>query len=65
MEVTGMVAAIGNALTSMLGWVGQVVDSLVGESGDLKELLVLFALGIGASLFGFAIKSIRKVTWGA
>lgn len=60
-----MIAAVGSALTEVLGWIGEVVTSLVGESGGLNELLPLFAIGIGVSVFGFAMKAIRKVTWGA
>lgn len=60
-----MMAAVTSALTSVLGWVGTVVSSLVGTDTDLAPLLPLFAIGIAASAFMFAMKAIRRVTWGA
>lgn len=60
-----MIAAITSSVTSVIGWVGEVVSSLVGESGELADLLPLFAIGVAASAFMFAIKAIRGLTWGA
>ena len=60
-----MLEAVGTALTNVLGWVGEVVSSLTAAEGDLSALLPLFAIGIGVSVFMFAMKAIRKVTWGA
>lgn len=60
-----MVTAVGSALTSMIGWIGDFVTALVGTQGALRELLPLFAIGIAASLCMFAMKMIRKVTWGS
>lgn len=60
-----MLTAVGNMLTEVIGWIGEVVTSLVGEAGALGELLPLFAIGIAVSVFMFAMKAIRKVTWGA
>lgn len=60
-----MIAAITSAMTEIISWFGQVVTALAGADGALKELLPLFALGIGISVFMVAIKAIRSVTWGA
>lgn len=61
-----MIAAVTSALTSMISWIGQFVGALTDASdGALKELLPLFAIGIAASLCMFAMKMIRKVTWGS
>lgn len=60
-----MMAAVTSALTSVMGWVGTVVSSLTGTDTDLAPLLPIFAIGIACSAFLFAIKGIRKVTWGA
>lgn len=65
MAESGVIAQVGTSLTSVLGWVGSVVDSLLNTDGDLNALLGLFTISIGASLFMFAMKAIRKVTWGA
>ena len=64
MADTGVLAQVGTALTSVLGWVGTVVDSLLNTDGDLHALAGLFCIGIAASAFMFAMKSVRKITWG-
>lgn len=65
-----MVAAVTSALNSMIGWIGSFISALVnapsnGSGGELHALLPLFAIGIAASLTMFAMKIIRKVTWGS
>ena len=60
-----MVTAVGDALSSMITWIGSFVTALTGSSGALNALLPLFAIGIAASLCMFAMKMIRKVTWGS
>ncbi len=60
-----MLEQVTTTLTTVLSWIGTVVSSLVGESGELRELLPLFVVAIAVAVFGFAMKSIRRVTWGA
>ena len=60
-----MVTAVGDALSSMITWIGSFVTALTGSSGALNALLPLFAIGIAASLCMFAMKMIRKITWGS
>lgn len=66
-----MLQAVGDVLTSFIGWVGQIVTSLLQTAGEgvtagaLNPLLPLFAIGIAVSVFMVAFKAIRKVTWGA
>lgn len=60
-----MVSAVGDALTSMISWIGTFITALTGSTGALAALLPLFAIGIAASLCMFAMKLIRKVTWGS
>lgn len=60
-----MVTAVGDALSSMITWIGSFITALTGSSGALNALLPLFAIGIAASLCMFAMKLIRKVTWGS
>lgn len=59
-----MLEAVTSGLTTVLGWVGTVVDSLVGEAGELKALLPLFAIGVAISAVMLGIKVIRGFTWG-
>lgn len=60
-----MLAAVTSALTQVLSWIGTVVTSITGASGELKELLPLFAIGIAISVFLFGIKAIKSIIWGA
>lgn len=60
-----MIEAIGAAFTGVLGYVGEFVGALVGDAGPLKELLPVFAIGIGVSVLMLAIKTVKGMTWGA
>lgn len=60
-----MIEAIGTGLTSIISWVGQVVDALVTTEGELAALLPLFAIGVAASALFLAIKGIKSLIWGA
>lgn len=67
METTAvnfMVEAVTSALTTVIGWVGTVITALTGESGQLKDLLPLFAIGVSISALMLGIKVIRSFTWG-
>lgn len=61
----GLLTAVGEALTDVIGWVGDVVSSLVSSNGALSALLPLFAIGIGISVLLFGIRAIRSIVWGA
>lgn len=60
---TTFMGAIGNALTEVIGWIGQVITALL--SGELSSLLPLFALGIVVSVIMLGVRVIRSFTWGA
>ena len=60
-----MLAAVTSAISTVITWVGTVVTALVGESGALKELLPLFAIGVAVSAILLGIKVIRGMIWGA
>ena len=60
-----MMAAVTSALSTVISWVGTVVNSLVTESGALSELLPLFAIGISISALMLGIKAIKSFVWGA
>ena len=60
-----MLTAVTSAITTVIGWVGTVVDSLVTTDGQLAELLPLFAIGVAISAILLGIKVIRGMIWGA
>lgn len=60
-----MIEAVTSALTTVIGWIGTVVSSITSSSGDLKDLLPLFAVGIAISAVLLGVKVIRSIVWGA
>ncbi|MBR2907320.1 MAG: hypothetical protein IKC26_04675 [Clostridia bacterium] len=60
-----MIEAVSTAVPTVIGWVGDVVSAMTGESGELAALLPLFAIGIAVSAFAFGVRAIRSITWGA
>lgn len=63
-----MLAAVTDAITTVIGWIGTVITSIVtgGETpGALNALLPLFAVGIAISAILFGIRAIKSVIWGA
>lgn len=60
-----MLKAVTDGLSVVIGWVGTVVDSLVGAEGELASLLPLLAIGVAVSALMLGIKAIRSFIWGA
>lgn len=60
-----MLNAVTTGLTTVISWVGTVVSAMTSTSGDLKELLPIFAVGIACSAMFLAVKGIRSLAWGA
>lgn len=58
-----MTSAITDALGSIIKWVGSVVTALI--SGDLKDLLPIFAIGIAVSVLMLGVKAIKSFAWGS
>lgn len=59
-----MMEAVTSALGTVIGWVGTVVDALIGESGQLNSLLPLMAVGISISALMLGVKAIKSFAWG-
>ena len=60
-----MLAEVTTALATVISWVGTVVSALVSETGELKELLPLLAVGVAISALMLGIKAIKSFIWGA
>lgn len=60
-----MLTAVTTGITTVIGWVGTVVSSLLGESGELSELLPLFAVGVSISAILLGVRIIKSFIWGA
>ena len=60
-----MLEAVTSGITTVISWVGTVVDALVKTDGALGTLLPLFAIGIAISAIMLGIKVVRGIVWGA
>ena len=60
-----MLEAVTSGLTTVIGWVGTVIDALTATDGQLAPLLPLLAIGVAVTVVSMAIGTIRSFTWGA
>ncbi len=60
-----MLEAVTSGITTVIGWVGTVVDALVTTDGQLSTLLPLFGIGIAISAILLGVKICRSIIWGA
>ena len=60
-----MLDAVTTGIGTVIDWLGEVIQAIVGESGALAPLLPLFAIGIAISAILFGIKCIKSVVWGS
>lgn len=60
-----MLEAVTSGIGVVIGWVSTVVQALVGEAGQLGELLPLFAIGVAISAILLGVKIVRGLIWGA
>lgn len=51
---------IGSVLTAAIGWVGNVVTALMGDSGAMSDLLPFIALGLGVGILGLGVGYVRS-----
>ena len=60
-----MLSLIGDTLTELISWIGEVVTALTTSSGALSALLPLLVISVTVSVFMLAVKSIKSFIWGA
>lgn len=60
-----MLDAVTSGITTVIGWVGTVIDALLATDGALSALLPLFAIGIAISAILLGCRVIRSFIWGA
>lgn len=60
-----MVQLVTTALTTVLTWMGTVLNAIITESGELYALAPLFVIGIAISVVMLGVKIFRSFTWGA
>lgn len=60
-----MLEAVTSGITTVISWIGAVLDALLTTEGALAPLLPLLAVGVAISAILLAIKVIRGIIWGA
>lgn len=60
-----MLQFVTDGITTVIGWVGTVVDAIIGTDGELATLAPLFAIGISISAIMLGVKLVRKMVWAA
>lgn len=58
--MANLITTIGTVLTAAISWVGDVVESLFGASGELASLTPFLALGLGIGILGLGVKYVRS-----
>lgn len=60
-----MLEAVTSGISTVISWVGTVINALLTEGGAMAELLPLFAIGVAISGILLAVRIIRSFIWGA
>ena len=60
-----MLSHVTTGITTVIGWIGTVVDAIIGEGGELATLGPLFAIGISISAILLGVKMVRSIVWGS
>lgn len=60
-----MLTHVTSGITTVIGWIGSVVDAIIGSEGQLSELGPLFAIGISISAILLGVKMVRSIVWGS
>lgn len=57
-------SSLGNALTTVIGWLGSVISALLGAEGALADLWPLAMVGVAFGLLFKGISMIKSFAWG-
>lgn len=60
-----MLDAVTSGISTVISWVGTVINALLTDGGAMAELLPLFAIGVAISGILLAVRIIRSFIWGA
>lgn len=60
-----MLTHVTNGITTVIGWIADVIDAIIGETGALNDLAPLFAIGISISAILLGVKIVKSIVWGS
>lgn len=64
-NANAMLELVGNGITTVIGWIADVIQAVILTDGELHVLAPLFAIGISISAILLGIKLIKSLVWGA
>lgn len=59
------IADVGTSMTTVLGWIGTVLESMTGADGELSTLAPFFIVTVAVSGIMLGVKVLRSFVWGA
>lgn len=66
METTvTMLDLVSQGIGTVIGWVADVINAVIGSNGELAALAPLFAIGISISAILLGVKLVKSLVWGA
>lgn len=60
-----MLQFVTDGIGTVISWVAEVVNAIVGEAGSLASLAPLFAIGISISAILLGVKIVKSMVWGS
>ena len=60
-----MLSHVTDGISTVIGWIGEVIDALFGTGGQLSMLAPLFAIGVAISAIMLGVKFIKGMIWGS
>lgn len=59
-----MISAITSGVTTVVSCAGTVISAIVDADGAMASLLPVIGMAVGLGLVGWAIRTIKSLTWG-
>lgn len=59
-----MIDAITSGVSTVVSAAGTVITSIVSDTGQMAALLPVIGMAVGLGLVGWAIRTIKSLTWG-
>lgn len=63
-STTSPLTDVGTTLSTVIGWIGDVLSALIGSSGELAAIWPFVLVGFSVSIIMLGIKVMRSFSWG-
>ena len=60
-----MLQLVTDGIGTVISWIAQVINAVIGSNGELAALAPLFAIGISISAILLGVKLVKSLVWGA